>query len=128
MSNARPRSSRQAPAKRAICVGMNRPKPSRADESLVSAETVRVMASAQQIREVEVVATEQGFVAKVRAGMTDRLLRADRGGPRTFAKIDTAAKYLRSLGVGRLSVDLSNLPAVKQRALFETRGGARRRA
>ncbi|HEX7817381.1 hypothetical protein [Dyella sp.] len=93
----------------------------------MSAETVRVLASSQQLREVEVLATEQGFVAKVRAGMTDRLLRADRGGARTFARIDTAAKYLRSLGVGRISVDLSNLPVLAQRALFETRGGPRRR-
>lgn len=106
---------------------MKHTKPLRTDETTVSAETLRLLTASHQLREVELSATEQGYVAKIRAGMADRLLRADRGGPRTFAKIDTAAKYLRSLGVGRISVDLANLPVLAQRALFETRGGPRRR-
>lgn len=47
-----------------------------------------------------------GFVLAMREGVVEQLLRAQRGGPRKFKRLDAVANYLQELGAHRFEVEL----------------------
>lgn len=48
-----------------------------------------------------------GFVVAVGEGFDEQLLRAQRGGPRKFKRLDTVASYLQTVGVRQFEVELA---------------------
>lgn len=50
-----------------------------------------------------------GFVLAMREGAVEQLLKAQRGGPRTFKRLEAVASYLSELGADKFSVELSRL-------------------
>lgn len=47
-----------------------------------------------------------GFVLAMRDGLDEQLLRAQRGGPRRFKRLEALANYLHNLGARRFEVEL----------------------
>src|SRR5690242_4972758 len=88
----------------------------------ISTPSLRTLVETGQLREVEVRAQPGGYIVLVKAGMLERVLKAQRSGARVFAKVDSAVRYLRELGIGRMTVDAADLPiAKKQRDMFAAR-------
>lgn len=50
-----------------------------------------------------------GFVLAMYIGVEERVLSAQRGGPRLFKHLDTLASYAQKLGFSVLEVDLSTI-------------------
>jgi hypothetical protein len=48
-----------------------------------------------------------GFVLTMREGMDEQLLRAQRGGPRKFKRLEAVATYLRTVGAQRFEVEMN---------------------
>ena len=49
-----------------------------------------------------------GFVLVMRSGIQEEVLTAQRGGPRTFRRLETGASYLKDLGIHSFEVDLGS--------------------
>lgn len=49
-----------------------------------------------------------GFVLAMREGTVEQLLEVQRGGPRTFKRLEAVASYLSALGADKFSVELSS--------------------
>lgn len=47
-----------------------------------------------------------GFVLAMREGLDEQLLRAQRGGPRKFKRLEAVASYLHDVGAKRFEVEL----------------------
>lgn len=96
---------------------------------LISTPSLRTLVETGQLHDVELRAQPGGFIVLVRAGMLERVLKAQRSGARVFARADTALRFLRELGIGRMTVDAADLPSVqKQRDMFGPRGEKKREA
>jgi hypothetical protein len=52
--------------------------------------------------------TEGGFVLLIREAGSESLLKAQRGGPRLFSRLDTVARYLKDVGISDFAVELSH--------------------
>lgn len=78
--------------------------------SLISEPTLKELVEANAIREAVLVADAQkdGFAVVVRVGMSEKRLRSKRRDERIFKTLDTAGRYLRSVGIPRFSVDASS--------------------
>ncbi|MBV6796060.1 hypothetical protein [Xanthomonas euvesicatoria] len=80
--------------------------------SPISITTLATLASAGVLRTVQLVGQVGGYSVMVRVGQTEKQLTGQRGEPRVFASLDTAAAQLLALGVTVLEV----LPANYVRA------------
>lgn len=69
--------------------------------------TLRELADAGAVREVQLVAEGRRWYVLVRSGMHDRVLLAERGHRREFGQIEGAVRLLRSVGLARVVVDAS---------------------
>ncbi len=47
-----------------------------------------------------------GFVLTMREGIDEQLLRAQRGGPRKFKRLEAVATYLQTVGAARFEVEI----------------------
>ena len=95
---------------------------SQSNIGFISTPSLRTLVETGQLREVEVRAQPGGYIVLVKAGMLERVLKAQRSGARVFAKVDSAVRFLRELGIGRMTVDAADLPIVKkQRDMFAAR-------
>jgi hypothetical protein len=52
-----------------------------------------------------------GFVLAMREGIDEQLLKAQRGGPRKFKRLEAVASYLQDIGAQYFGVDLSQWSA-----------------
>ncbi|MCE4289825.1 hypothetical protein LYZ96_12035 [Xanthomonas hortorum pv. vitians] len=67
--------------------------------SAISITTLAALASAGVLRTVQLVGQVGGYAVMVRVGQTEKQLTGQRGEPRVFASLDTAAAQLLGLGV-----------------------------
>jgi hypothetical protein len=67
--------------------------------SPISITTLAALASAGVLRTVQLVGQVGGYTVMVRVGQTEKQLTGQRGEPRVFASLDTAAAQLLALGV-----------------------------
>ncbi|MGS0621228.1 hypothetical protein [Xanthomonas oryzae] len=67
--------------------------------SAMSITTLSALASAGVLRTVQLVGQVGGYTVMVRVGQTEKQLTGQRGQPRVFASLDTAAAQLLALGV-----------------------------
>ncbi|WP_367899685.1 hypothetical protein [Xanthomonas oryzae] len=65
----------------------------------MSITTLSALASAGVLRTVQLVGQVGGYTVMVRVGQTEKQLTGQRGQPRVFASLDTAAAQLLALGV-----------------------------
>ncbi|MBD1487540.1 hypothetical protein GUF76_22305 [Xanthomonas citri pv. citri] len=61
--------------------------------------SIATLASAGALRTVQLVGQVGGYAVMVRVGQTEKQLTGQRGEPRVFASLDTAAAQLLALGV-----------------------------
>ncbi len=93
--------------------------------SPISTTTLAALASAGALRTVQLVGQVGGYTVMVRVGQAEKQLTGQRGEPRVFASLDTAATQLLALGVMVFEV----LPANYVRApKVYRRGGGRPRS
>lgn len=52
--------------------------------------------------------TKKGFQVVAYIGEEEKLLERSRGGPRLFASLDTAAAFVREIGLPRFEVDMTD--------------------
>ena len=77
----------------------------------VSLHTLRDLAAAGALRDVELVGTSEGFVVQVTFGMERRVLETKLRRVRFFKNLDTARRFLRNdVGVSRFVVDTAEVP------------------
>jgi hypothetical protein len=72
-------------------------------------EKLRLLADTGGVKSVELIGVADGFVMRVNAKGEDALsgtLETDKGHVRTFSKLDTAAKLLFDMGLGKATLDL----------------------
>lgn len=74
----------------------------------LSQATLAELASAGAISSYTLHGQPGGYTLIVRYGMSESVLVAKRGGPRLFAKVETAFDWLRSLGVAQVEVRISD--------------------
>ncbi|HHZ24882.1 hypothetical protein FQK02_23065 [Xanthomonas vasicola] len=67
--------------------------------SPISITTLAALASAGVLRTVQLVGQVGGYAVMVRVGQAEKQLTGQRGEPRVFASLDTAAAQLLALGV-----------------------------
>ncbi|HHZ56459.1 hypothetical protein [Xanthomonas vasicola] len=67
--------------------------------SPISITTLAALASAGVLRTVQLVGQVGGYTVMVRVGQVEKQLTGQRGEPRVFASLDTAATQLLALGV-----------------------------
>jgi len=70
--------------------------------------TLEQLIEANAVRSTTVVGVQGGWSVLVRYGMAERRLAAQRGGVRTWRRLDAVAGYLRGLGLARFEVDAAN--------------------
>ena len=71
--------------------------------------TLRELAEAGAVREVQLVAEGSRWYVLIRSGMHDRVLLAERGHRREFSTVEVAIRLLRSVGLARVLVDSAQL-------------------
>lgn len=74
----------------------------------LSLATLTELARAGSIRHYTLTGQAGGWVLTVRYGMTEAVHVVKRGGPRLFARIETAFELLRTLGASSAEVHFSN--------------------
>lgn len=70
----------------------------------ISVTTLSALAAAGALRAVQLVGQRGGYTVMVRVGQTENQLHGQRGEPRLFASLDTAAAQLLALGVSSFEV------------------------
>jgi hypothetical protein len=70
--------------------------------------TLEQLIEANAVRSTTVVGVQGGWSVLVRYGMAERRLAAQRGGVRTWRRLDAVAGYLRGLGLAQFEVDAAN--------------------
>ena len=70
--------------------------------------TLAQLIEADAVRSATVVGVQGGWRVLVRYGMAERQLAAQRGGVRTWRRLDAVAGYLHGLGLARFEVDAAN--------------------
>lgn len=98
----------------------------------IAEATLRELSSVDAVREFWVVGLRGGGLGVVAlcgsgAPHSGRLLGTSRGGMRRFASIDTAAGFLREMGVTSFAVDTGNLEAGRLRPARPDRSAALKR-
>ena len=78
------------------------------DMELISSSTLKELAGAGSIQHTVVVEQPDGYAITVKYGLAKRVVQARRGHVRHFKTIDAAAKALKSLGIVRFELDMSN--------------------
>lgn len=71
--------------------------------------TLRELAEAGAVREVQLVADGARWYVLIRSGMHDRVLLAERGHRREFSTVEVAIRLLRSVGLARVMLDSAQL-------------------
>src|SRR5687768_2443212 len=67
----------------------------------------RDLVGARAITSVTAIGAPGGFSIALHCGASELILSATRGGARMFASLDTAAAFLKRLGISQFSVDAS---------------------
>jgi len=70
--------------------------------------TLKFLIGAGKVGTLVASGTTGGFVLLMRDGGVETVLRAQRGGPRLFSRLDTLARFLRELGCGSVAVELAD--------------------
>ena len=70
--------------------------------------TLAQLIEADAVRSATVLGVQGGWCVLVRYGMAERQLAAQRGGVRTWRRLDAVAGYLHGLGLPRFEVDAAN--------------------
>ena len=70
--------------------------------------TLAQLIEADAVRSATVVGVQGGWRVLVRYGMAERQLAAQRGGVRTWRRLDAVAGYLHGLGLARFDVDAAD--------------------
>ena len=78
-----------------------------ASETINHAALARLI-EADAVRSATVVGVQGGWCVLVRYGMAERQLAAQRGGVRTWRRLDAVASYLHGLGLARFEVDAAS--------------------
>lgn len=86
--------------------------------------TLRELVDAQSVRGARLVADGSGFAMVVRYGQAERALASTRGQVRLFASLNTAAEFLRRIGVSSFEVDATNYEPGRLRAARPDRAAA----
>src|SRR5262245_3957758 len=86
--------------------------------------TLKELVDARTVLGARLVANGSGFAMVVRYGMTERALASTRGQVRMFASLNTAAEYLRRIGLSSFEVDAANYAPGRLRAPRPDRAAA----
>jgi len=89
--------------------------------------TLRELVEASSVRSACVVGQPGGFAVTVRYGEAEKMLASSRGDFRRFASLNTAAEFLRKLGIMKFEVDATNYEPGRLRAPRPDRAEALRR-
>lgn len=76
-------------------------------EELIAGATLKELATAGAINWICLVAYGNSFTLKVRLGMSEKLLKAKRGHVRRFKNLNSAASFVRELGISHMEVDVA---------------------
>src|SRR5665213_418301 len=90
----------------------------------IKESTLRELVDAQSVRNARLVADGSGFAMVVRSGVTERALASTRGQVRLFASLNTAAEFLRRIGLSSFEVDVANYARGRLRAARPDRAAA----
>jgi hypothetical protein len=74
--------------------------------------TLEQLIESNAVRSTTVVGVQGGWSVLVRYGTAERRLAAQRGGVRTWRRLDAVAGYLRGVGLARFEVDVAYLEDV----------------
>lgn len=69
-------------------------------------EKLRLLADAGAVREIQLLGQGPGFALRITTRDDEGMLETALGEVRIFAKLDTAARMVRELGLGRVVLDL----------------------
>jgi hypothetical protein len=95
--------------------------------SALRIETLRELIAAGSVRSVKLLGQRSGFTVLVRVGMQERFLANRAGVARVYAKLDTAAKDLRKMGLGEFAVNVVNFEAGRLRSARPDRAASMKR-
>lgn len=90
----------------------------------IKESTLKELIDAQSVRGARLVADGSGFAMVVRYGVTERALASTRGQVRLFASLNTAAEFLRRIGLSTFEVDAANYAPGRLRAPRPDRAAA----
>lgn len=76
--------------------------------AIVKIETLRELIAAGAVRSATLLGQRGGYAVLVRAGMAERYLANKAGTVKLYARLDTAAKDLRELGLAEFGVNVVN--------------------
>lgn len=74
---------------------------------MFSTSLLKGLVSAGSVSSMTARAVPGGFLLYVRVGLEEQPVKAYRGQPRTFKKLDAVASYVRELGLSRFETELS---------------------
>lgn len=75
----------------------------------LTVEKMRLLADTGAIKSIDLIGCSDGFTLQVNAkGDVGGLLETDKGHVRTFSKLDTAAKLIKDMGLGKASLDVTS--------------------
>lgn len=89
--------------------------------------TLQELVAANSVRSACVVGRRGGFTVTVRYGEAKKDLVSSRGGLRMFASLNTAADFLRKLGITKFEVDATGYEPGRLRAARPDRAEALKR-
>lgn len=79
--------------------------------SMIDTPVLRQLARLGSLDDVVARQVPGGFVVIVRHGLEEEALRAQRGGARTFRRLDTVCGFLAEIGVHRFTVEATSYGA-----------------
>ena len=95
-------------------------------ESIIREPVLRELVQASGTVGASVVGKGNGFAVVVKWGLVEKTLATSRGQVRLFASLDTAASFVRSVGISRFEVDVSRYEPGRLRSARPDRAAALR--
>jgi hypothetical protein len=86
----------------------------------LTVEKLKILAAIGGVKSIELVAVADGFVMRINVKGDDAFsgaLETDKGHVRTFSKLDTAAKMIFDMGIGKATLDLQGWTSGQKKAV-----------
>lgn len=78
---------------------------------MIDTPVLRHLAKTGKLGDLIAKQVPEGFLLLMRDGLDEDVLKAQRGGPRTFRRLDSLCSYLNQLGVEHFRVELTDYGA-----------------
>ncbi|ABA56553.1 conserved hypothetical protein (plasmid) [Nitrosococcus oceani ATCC 19707] len=84
----------------------------------IDTPSLRVLAKVGAVEKVRIAGVPGGYAMVVCYGMSEKVLRVQRGPTRVFKSLDAAARFARGLGFSQCVLDLSDWPKSEPKNKF----------